>query len=96
MLPRDLLAQSQKPAPEAAKAQQPKLPELPPASQAEADMAYDAILRKWGSRFSDAEKADLKRLVYQQQKGLDTMRAFELRNGDAPATVLKLDRKGNR
>ncbi len=93
-LPADVLAQQQKPAPEAAKApavksEDAEMPKLSAASQAEADASYDLLIRKYGTRFTDAQKADLKRLVYQQQQGLDKVRAFDVTNADQPATVFQ-------
>ena len=47
-LPADVLAQQQRPAPEAAKAAAtPELPKLLAASQAEADGSYDLLIRKY-------------------------------------------------
>jgi hypothetical protein len=64
MLPAELFARQQKPAPEAAKAEKPaESPKLSDASKAEADLAYETIVRKYGSRFTEEQKADIKRLV---------------------------------
>jgi hypothetical protein len=59
-------------------------------SQAEADAKIAAILRKYGSRFSEAQKADIRRLVMEGQKPLETMRAFALDNADQPANVMRI------
>jgi len=59
-------------------------------SQAEADAKIAAIFRKYGSRFSEAQKADVRRLVIEGQKPLETMRAFALDNGDQPANVMRI------
>jgi len=63
---------------------------LSPESQAEADSKIQAIFSKYGTRFSDAQKDDIRRLVNEGQKSLEAMRAFPLDNSDQPATVLKL------
>ena len=90
MVPSELLAQQEKTAPEAAKGQAaPEAPKLSADSQAEADLAYETIMQKYGGRFSAEQKTEIKRLVYQQQSGLDKVRAFAVKNSDAPATAFK-------
>ena len=92
LVPAELVAQQEKPAPTTAAkppetpAQTPKLSE---ASQAEADLAYETLMSKYGSRFSEDQKKDIKRLVNSQQGTLDKLRAFAVTNGDQPALVLK-------
>jgi hypothetical protein len=63
---------------------------LSPESQAEIDAKVQAIFSKYGARFSDAQKDDIRRLVTESQKLVESMRAFPLDNSDQPATVLKL------
>lgn len=63
---------------------------LSPDSQAEVDAKIAAIMRKYGSRLNDAQKADIRRLVTEGQKPLETMRAFPLHDGDQPANVMKI------
>ena len=63
---------------------------LSPDSQAEVDAKIEAILRKYGSRFNDAQKADIRRLVSEGQKPLETMRASALDNADQPANVMRI------
>lgn len=71
-------------------AQQPAdTPSLPPESQAEAEARYQAILAVYGSRFSDKQKPDLRRLCFTAQPPLDHLRAYEIENGDGPALYLK-------
>jgi hypothetical protein len=73
-----------------ASAQEPSsTAELLAASQAEADARLQSILGQFGSRFSDEQKADLKRLCGVTQNQLDRLRAFTLENGDGPALYLK-------
>lgn len=64
-------------------------PQLSPESRAEGEARYQAILNAYGSRFSDAQKADLRRMSLEAQAGLDRVRAYHLANGDAPALYLK-------
>ncbi len=63
---------------------------LSPASQAEVDAKLDVIFNKYGSRFSGAQKTDLRRLATEGQKPLEAIRAFPIENSGQPATVLKL------
>ena len=83
----ELIAQQEKPTTEAKPSEGPKLSE---ASRAEADLAYETVMRKYGSRFSEEQKKEIKRLIDAQQSGLDKLRAFAVTNGDQPATVLKV------
>ncbi|MGB8458894.1 MAG: hypothetical protein WCE50_14315, partial [Candidatus Acidiferrum sp.] len=56
---------------------------------AEAEARYQAILAVYGSRFSDKQKPDLRRLCFTAQPPLDHLRAYEIENGDGPALYLK-------
>jgi hypothetical protein len=70
--------------------QQPaNLPKLSPESQAEIDARIETIFAQYGKRFSDEQKADLRRLCAVAQSPLDRLRAYALENGDAPALYLK-------
>ena len=73
--------------------QQPKLPpdfpKLSDQSRAEVEDRYKAILAQYGERFSEAQKADLRRLSYVAQPPLDRLRAYTIQNGDSPALYLK-------
>src|SRR6266849_1443836 len=71
-------------------AQQPaKTPKLSPESQAEVEARIQSIFAQYGKRFSDAQKADIRRLCAVAQPPLDRLRAYALENGDAPALYLK-------
>ena len=61
-----------------------------PAPAAEAQV--QAIMAKYGTRLSEEEKADVRRLVAQLQKTGDALRAFPLDNADEPATVFRIYR----
>jgi len=65
------------------------LPKLSPQSQAEVEARYQAILAQYGTRFSDAQKIDLRRLCHSAQPGLDKLRAYLVQNGDGSALYLK-------
>src|SRR6267142_1432121 len=70
--------------------QQPTdLPKLSPESHAEVEARVQTILSQYGSRFSDAQKDDLRRLCHLAQPPLDRLRAYALENGDGPALYLK-------
>lgn len=60
------------------------------ADQAEIEGKIQAIFQRYGSRFSEAQKADIRRLVREGQKPLDAMRKFPLGNADQPGNVLEL------
>jgi len=62
---------------------------LPPESQAEAEARFDAILKLYGSRLSDAQKTDVQRRCIAGQEALDRLRAHHLENSDNPALYLK-------
>jgi hypothetical protein len=62
---------------------------LSPQSQAEVDSRIQAILAQYGSRLSDAQKTDLRRLATEAQPPLDRLRAFTVENGDGPALYLR-------
>jgi hypothetical protein len=64
-------------------------PKLSPESQTEADSRLQAILNEYGSRFSEAQKADLRRLCTEAQPGLDRLRAYATENGDGPALYMR-------
>jgi hypothetical protein len=58
-------------------------------SKAEAEARYQTILGAYGSRFSDTQKPDLRRLCFAAQASLDHLRAYTIENGDGPALYLK-------
>ena len=69
--------------------QGPAAPKLSPESQLEAEARFQNILSQFGSRFTELQKADLKRLCFLAQPPLDRLRAFAVENGDGPALYLK-------
>jgi hypothetical protein len=64
-------------------------PNLTAQSQAEAESRYQAIVQQYPNGFSDAQKADLKRLCLFVQPSLDHIRAYTISNSDLPALYLK-------
>ena len=69
--------------------QAPAAANLSPQSQAEVDSRIQSILAQYGSRLSDAQKTDLRRLATEAQPPLDRLRAFTVANGDGPALYLR-------
>jgi len=70
--------------------QQPvQTPPLSSESQTEAEARYQNIVNTYGSRFSDAQRADLRRMSLEAQPALERVRAYHVANGDAPALYLK-------
>jgi len=65
-------------------------PKLSPEAMAEVESKVAEIMRRYGEKLDDAQKADIRRLVRETQAGLETLRAFPLENSDEPATVLHL------
>jgi hypothetical protein len=76
--------------PSSTQAQLPaNMPKLSPESQAEADARFQSILAEYPSRFSDVQKADLRRLCSVVQAPLDRLRTYKVENGDGPGVYLK-------
>ncbi len=70
--------------------QQPSnAPKLSPESQAEVEARIQSVFALYGSRFSDAQKGDIRRLATEAQRSLDRLRAFATDNGDGPGLYLK-------
>ena len=69
--------------------QTPSAPKLSAQSQAEADSRIQAVFAQYGSRLSDAQKTDLRRLTTEGQAVLDRLRAYGTENGDGPGLYLK-------
>jgi hypothetical protein len=85
--PADLLVE--KPAAPPAPALQTLGPKLSPESQTEMESRLQGVFAKYGSRLSDAQKADLRRLAVDGQASLERLRAFPTDNSDAPALYLR-------
>ncbi len=64
-------------------------PKLSPEGQAEVESRVQAILAQYGSRLSDVQKTDIRRLATEAQPPLERLRAFATDNGDGPALYLK-------
>ena len=64
-------------------------PKLSPESQAEVDSRIQSVFAQYGSRLSDAQKTDIRRLATEAQPPLERLRAFPAENGDGPGLYLK-------
>lgn len=57
---------------------------------AEVDARLANILRKYGGRFNDEQKARLRGILAQNERLMAPVRAFSIQNGDPPASVLRI------
>jgi ABC-type sugar transport system ATPase subunit len=69
----------------------PEEENLSAAAKAEAEANYRVLLEKCGARLNTEQKTDVHRLLMQQQKSIEAVRAFKLENRDEPSLVLHLD-----
>ena len=69
--------------------QAPAAAKLSPESQTEVESRIRSILGQYGSRLSETQKADIRRLATEAQPPLDRLRAYGVENGDGPALYLK-------
>ena len=60
----------------------------------EAESQVQALMSKYGTRLTEEQKADVRRLIGLAQKTSETMRAFPLSNSDEPATIFRVYRPG--
>jgi len=67
----------------------PNFPKLSDQSRAEVEARYESIVKQYGGRFNDQQKAELRRLSFLAQPALDNLRAYTIHNGDSPALYLK-------
>jgi len=65
------------------------LPKLSAEAHAEAEGRYRMIVGQYGSRFSEEQKVELRRLCGLAQRPLESLRAYGVENGDGPALYLK-------
>jgi hypothetical protein len=64
-------------------------PKLSAESQVEVESRIRSILALYGSRLSETQKTDIRRLAAEAQPPLDRLRAYAVENGDGPALYLK-------
>jgi hypothetical protein len=70
-------------------AQLAKPPKLSPESEAEVEARIQLIFAQYGKRFSNAQKADIRRLAAEAQPLLERLRAFATDNEAGPGLYLK-------
>ena len=63
---------------------------LDASDQGEVDARLAEVVRKYGSRLSDEQKNRVRGVLGRHQRMLARVRAFDVENGDAPATGLRL------
>jgi hypothetical protein len=63
---------------------------LTPEQREELEAKLTNIIRKYGNRLSDDQRAHLRRILTYNEKMLASVRSFPLQNGDPPASVLKV------
>jgi len=67
----------------------PNFPKLSDQSRAEVEARFESIVKQYSGRFNDQQKAELRRLCFLAQPPLDSLRAYQIHNGDSPALYLK-------
>src|SRR5215467_6191918 len=83
--PAELLTESSTASAQPLKAASPSGPKLSTESQAEMESRLQAVFAQYGSRLSDAQKSDLRRIAAEGQAALDRLRAFPTDNGEGTA-----------
>jgi hypothetical protein len=63
--------------------------ELSSAARGEIESRYQNLVRKWGQRITPEQKRRLRRILTENERMLQPIRAFQLVNGDPPAPVLR-------
>ena len=87
--PAELLAREPAAAAQPLQTPSPGGPKLSPESQAEMESRLQAVFAQYGSRLSDAQKSDLRRIAADGQAALDRLRAYPTDNGEGTALYLK-------
>ena len=77
----------------AAQSYPPPVSKLSPEAQSEVEAKLQNVVRKYGARLSQAEKADVRRLLLLNQESLEQLRSYPLENSDQPALVLRAAEK---
>ena len=63
---------------------------LAASDQAEVDVKFANIIRKYGDRLSEEQRTRVRGVLARHQRMLARVRAFPLENSDSPATGLRL------
>lgn len=98
-IPAEAQASSPSPAPQASpppatleEQAQAAMAKLSPGAQAEVEMKYRDIVRKYGDKLSAEQKTDVRKALAETQEGLESLRAYALDNNDQPAAVFHIYR----
>lgn len=70
--------------------QAPDVSDLSAAARAEIDAKVENAIRRWGDRMNDEQETRLRTIITRHVRMLETVRKFPVKNGDSPASVLKL------
>jgi hypothetical protein len=63
---------------------------LPPAEQADVDAQFATVIRKWGDRLSEEQRARVRAAMIRHRRMLMRVREFPIENSDSPALGLRL------
>ena len=66
------------------------LQKLSPEGRARFESMWQSVLRNHGDRFTEDQKTRLRRIISRNVSMLEAVYAVDVRNGDGPATVLRL------
>lgn len=75
---------------------QPTPPDPPPPPNAEAEARVASVLGRYGERFDDQQKKEIRDRITGVQPGLEAMRAYPLANGVEPAMLFRVYRAPSR
>jgi hypothetical protein len=64
--------------------------DLTPEQREEVEAKLTNIIRKYGNRLAEDQRAHLRRILAYNEKMLASVRSFPLQNGDPPASILKV------
>lgn len=67
------------------------LERLSPEGRLRFDTMWQSVIRRHGNRLTDEQKTRMRKIIANNVKMLEPIYAVPLKNGDAPATVLRLD-----
>ncbi len=64
-----------------------------PAATPESEARIALLFGKYGDRFTEEQKAEIRRNIRGSQEGFDAMRAYPLDNAVEPATLFRIYRR---
>ncbi len=63
---------------------------LPTAEQNDVDAQFASVIRKWGDRLSEEQRARIRAAMVRHRRMLMRVREFPIENSDSPALGLRL------